>query len=63
MYRNELLRISLLCRDFPGGEGESKFTGRATVEHIPTLEGRRMFGFERFEGEEEFVKKCNELLF
>lgn len=40
-----------MCRDFPGGEGESAFVGRATVRDIgmATAEGRRMCGFERVE--------------
>ena len=60
----------LLCiRDFPGGEGESRFIGRATVKDIPTAEGRRMFGFEKFEEPLQdklaagVAKKCNDILF
>ncbi|TFK74767.1 DUF1479-domain-containing protein [Pluteus cervinus] len=32
--------------DFPGGEGESKFVGRATAEDVSTPEGRALLGFQ-----------------
>lgn len=31
--------------DFPGGEGESKFVGRANVEDILGAEGKAAMGF------------------
>ncbi|EGO26082.1 hypothetical protein SERLADRAFT_447357 [Serpula lacrymans var. lacrymans S7.9] len=34
--------------DFPGGEGESKFLGRASAQDIHTREGRQALGFEPF---------------
>jgi hypothetical protein len=55
--------------DFPGGEGESKCTGRASVEIVKTIEGRRLLGFEKFEtaplaskGEKEFFDNVNRIL-
>jgi len=48
--------------DFPGGEGESKFVGRATVEDVETSEGRRMLGIEAFDtskGQRDFFEKAN----
>ncbi|KAF8058535.1 DUF1479-domain-containing protein [Lyophyllum atratum] len=49
--------------DFPGGEGESKFIGRVGLEGLRTLEARRLFGFKRVEGDTEFAKRVNEVLF
>jgi hypothetical protein len=53
-----------VIRDFPGGEGESKFVGRATTDDLKTLEGRRMFGFEEFDGipNVDFAKKVNQII-
>ncbi|KAJ3505316.1 hypothetical protein NLJ89_g7485 [Agrocybe chaxingu] len=54
--------------DFPGGEGESKFVGRGTIDDISTQEGRRMFGLELFTDEAAkglsptFVEKVNHAL-
>ena len=54
-------------RDFPGGEGESKFIGRGTPADISSPEGRRMFGFDKFTTNEgaskaEFVERANRAL-
>ncbi|KAL6305120.1 hypothetical protein BKA93DRAFT_817078 [Sparassis latifolia] len=35
--------------DFPGGDGESRFFGRATTEDVEGVEGRRLLGLEPFE--------------
>ena len=58
----------IFIRDFPGGEGESKFVGRATPQDIQNREGREMYGLEMFSpGSEkgpqaEFVEKINQVL-
>ena len=58
----------IFIRDFPGGEGESKFVGRATPHDIQNREGREMYGLEKFSpGPEkglrtEFVEKINHVL-
>lgn len=56
-------------RDFPGGEGESAFVGRATLENVRTSEGRRMLGFEPYDiprdatpGATQVLKMANTLL-
>ena len=58
-----------LIRDFPGGEGESRFVGRGTVDDITHTDGRRMLGFEPFkyasfvnEGERKAITAANEIL-
>lgn len=55
--------------DFPGGEGESRFVGRGTVEDIAHPDGRRVLGFEPFkyasfvnEGERRAISAANEIL-
>ncbi|KAF8953191.1 hypothetical protein BDZ97DRAFT_1679874 [Flammula alnicola] len=54
--------------DFPGGEGESKFVGRGSVQEIQTEEGRRMFGLEAFAPNPEnglssdFTQRVNNVL-
>ncbi|TFK88040.1 DUF1479-domain-containing protein [Polyporus arcularius HHB13444] len=55
--------------DFPGGEGESQFVGRATLEDIAHADGRRILGFEPFEvgrfvneGERKAVISANDIL-
>ncbi|KAF5309928.1 hypothetical protein D9619_010556 [Psilocybe cf. subviscida] len=53
--------------DFPGGEGESNFVGRATAADIHSEEGRRMLGLDTFpltgsKTRDEFIKKVNEAL-
>lgn len=52
--------------DFPGGEGESKHRGRATLKSIETIEGRRAMGFEPFSirsnltsGEKQILAQAN----
>jgi hypothetical protein len=48
--------------DFPGGPGESKFVGRATVEDVHPG-GRCAVGFEKFEtGAGDIFAKANEIL-
>ncbi|KAF8161499.1 hypothetical protein B0H34DRAFT_654175 [Crassisporium funariophilum] len=54
--------------DFPGGEGESKFVGRGTVDDIKNPEGRRLYGLEPFTADganglqPDFVEKVNKAL-
>ena len=36
-------------RDFPGGEGESTFTGRASLADVYTSEARRILGLEPYD--------------
>ncbi|KAK7036527.1 hypothetical protein VNI00_011724 [Paramarasmius palmivorus] len=48
--------------DFPGGEGESKFTGRGKEEHITNHLGRQAYGFEPFEASTPFLKRVNDIL-
>jgi len=46
--------------DFPGGEGESRFIGRASVEDITTPFGRQVYGFEPFDDAgSDFIKNAN----
>lgn len=52
--------------DFPGGVGESQFTGRGTVDDIKTEEARRAMGFAPFlmdndmpELERRLIEECN----
>ncbi|KAG0701148.1 hypothetical protein DFH29DRAFT_982816 [Suillus ampliporus] len=53
--------------DFPGGSGESTFTGRATPQDITTREGRQAVGLEPFVsrgvGNDELVDAANRVLF
>lgn len=58
--------LGLPAPDFPGGEGESKFVGRARPEHIATVEGRRMFGLQKFDTSDDptgVIRRSNEILF
>ncbi|KAL0580982.1 hypothetical protein V5O48_001074 [Marasmius crinis-equi] len=48
--------------DFPGGEGESKFVGRATVDDITTKFGKQAYGFEPFDATSPFVEKANAII-
>lgn len=55
--------------DYPGGKGESGFTGRATDGDLKTPEARRGMGFERFvvaenatEGEQIVIRAANDIL-
>ncbi|RPD60796.1 DUF1479-domain-containing protein [Lentinus tigrinus ALCF2SS1-6] len=66
--RDTFLR-GLPSPDFPGGEGESQFVGRARLEDITHADGRRILGFEPFEydsyvneGERKAVISANEIL-
>lgn len=52
--------------DFPGGVGESLFTGRGTLSDIKTEEARRAMGFAPFliedgmaESEKRLIEECN----
>ncbi|KAG1731838.1 DUF1479-domain-containing protein [Suillus paluster] len=53
--------------DFPGGSGESTFTGRATLQDITTRQGRQAIGLEPFVskgvGNDELVDAVNRALF
>lgn len=75
------MRIGLACgyfetsdllprRDFPGGEGESRFVQRGGPEHAHGEEGRRLLGFEKFNvpidassAERSVIEEANKLLF
>ncbi|RPD57920.1 DUF1479-domain-containing protein [Lentinus tigrinus ALCF2SS1-7] len=66
--RDNFLR-GLPSPDFPGGEGESQFVGRAGVGDITSADGRSLLGFEPFEyssyvneGERKVVASANEIL-
>ena len=48
--------------DFPGGEGESNHRGRATLESIKTIAGRRAMGFEPFEIQSNFPSGEKQIL-
>uniref|UniRef100_A0A0W0EVW4 DUF1479-domain-containing protein n=1 Tax=Moniliophthora roreri TaxID=221103 RepID=A0A0W0EVW4_MONRR len=67
--QRETFKAGLPAPDFPSGEGESKFTGRVTIDDIASLDGRQTFGFERFqpgegasEEEMKFFNEVNEML-
>lgn len=52
--------------DFPGGEGEANFAGRATEEEIKSLEARQAMGLAPFEktagmtdAEKALIDECN----
>ncbi|KAI9455819.1 hypothetical protein HD554DRAFT_2146979 [Boletus coccyginus] len=53
--------------DFPGGEGESEFLGRATPQDITTPQGRQATGFEPFVATNganaALVEEANRILF
>jgi len=40
--------LGLPAPDFPGGKGESSFTGRATAEDVHSPAARRILGLEPF---------------
>ncbi|KAJ3479738.1 hypothetical protein NLI96_g8844 [Meripilus lineatus] len=55
--------------DFPGGEGEKSFKGRATIDDV-ALNARTLFGFEPFtvppgatQGSAETIENANRILF
>ncbi|GAA5988116.1 hypothetical protein JCM11641_000908 [Rhodosporidiobolus odoratus] len=57
-------------QDFPGGEGESRFVGRATVRDILGEAGRRAVGYAKFEagegeteGGKKVIEEANKILF
>lgn len=57
-------------RDFPGGEGESRFLNRGGQEHIQGEMGLRALGFKKFDtpegaslGETQAVLEANRILF
>lgn len=56
--------------DFPGGEGESRFKGRAIPEDVRNVEGCRILGFAPFdvpqdatEGARMVIEEANSILF
>ncbi|KIM77865.1 hypothetical protein PILCRDRAFT_825084 [Piloderma croceum F 1598] len=50
--------------DFPGGEGESRFTGRANAHDVQTSEARQALGLEPFADSSSMVTiKANRILF
>lgn len=53
--------------DFPGGSGESTFTGRATAQDITGSQGRRVLGLEPFVSRgvenDELIDAANRVLF
>ena len=56
--------------DFPGGQGESQHIGRATPQHIQTMEGRRTMGYQPFtihsnmtQGQKQIISQANQKLF
>ena len=51
--------------DFPGGEGESKFIGRADADNIQTSEGRQLLGLEPFDNTSgsRVISQANKILF
>ncbi|KAF9817058.1 hypothetical protein IEO21_03640 [Rhodonia placenta] len=60
----------LSAPDFPDGEGESMFVGRATANSVETLDGQRLFGlapfevpFDAMQGEARLIETVNSLLF
>ena len=48
--------------DFPGGIGESKHVGRGEEGMIKGSDGRAAFGFEKFPGEGDAVRRANAIL-
>jgi Protein of unknown function (DUF1479) len=48
--------------DFPGGIGESKHVGRGEEQSLKGNAARAAFGFEKFQGESEVVKRANAIL-
>lgn len=58
--------MTFLCvaddRDFPGGEGESKFSGRATEEDLLTQNARHIFGIEPYDIPEDATPGAVEVL-
>ncbi|KAI0076408.1 DUF1479-domain-containing protein [Panus rudis PR-1116 ss-1] len=56
--------------DFPGGEGETSFIGRSTLQDVQTAEGRRVLGLEPFDipaettpASAKLIKQANSILF
>jgi Protein of unknown function (DUF1479) len=48
--------------DFPGGIGESKHVGKGQGCEIKGNTARAAFGLERFQGEEDIIKRANTIL-
>jgi hypothetical protein len=48
--------------DFPGGVGESKHVGKGEVTALKGNAARAAFGFEKFQGEGDVVKRANAIL-
>jgi len=57
--------LGLPAPDFPGGEGESKFSGRANAEDVQTSEGRQVLGLEPFKNTSSsmVINEANKILF
>jgi hypothetical protein len=50
--------------DFPGGDGESRFTGRANADDVQTSEARQALGLEPFADSSSMVTiEANRILF
>ncbi|KAL0564938.1 hypothetical protein V5O48_017096 [Marasmius crinis-equi] len=68
--QRETFVAGLPAPDFPGGEGESRFTGRVKPEDIASKEGRQAIGLESFVFDEdandskkqEFFREVNRVL-
>lgn len=57
-------------RDFPGGEGETNFKGRATPDDVKGSEARTLFGLEPYgvpegatKGVKETIEQANMIIF
>lgn len=72
MRAHRICTILILCfrflvsRDFPGGQGESQFVGRASAGDVPSNdEARRLYGLQAFVPDaqkglsKEFAEKVN----
>jgi hypothetical protein len=59
--------LMVVLRDFPGGSGESTFTGRAKPWDITTREGRQAVGLEPFvpraAANDKLIDAVNRVLF
>lgn len=54
--------ILLRCSDFPGGEGESKFSGRANSQDVQTPAARQALGLEPFTQNSAAAQTANAIL-
>jgi hypothetical protein len=56
--------LILAYSDFPGGEGESRFTGRADAHDVQISEARQALGLEPFADSSSMVAiEANRILF